>query len=464
TEVNLGGPCAVPASHCWLTTAEAKKRGWGALHQDSYLSILLQLETSLNDQYSKPGRPQEQGNHLLPELGLLGHLGGSAAPPPPGAPDYARMAAAAVKAWNTQPRALSQSEIDKLDCYYYPVWAHGYNWLQSNEDSAQSLLDKIDQVIATYTHSDYFECAGQVILVSHSMGGLVARRAAQQAPDKILGIVHGVQPVAGAPVVYRRFRAGTEVKGVFDLEGAATAAIIGWDAADVTPTLACSPGPLELLPTKHYPPGWLQVAQNDQVILRLPEADPYEEIYSKTTDDCWWGMLDPKLIDPVGKIKSPLEAYQTALGKAADFHDSLGLYAHPQTYGYYGIDENKYRTFGHITWQTNQVPNDDVLPLVINQDQRRTLTGRSTVPLYQQDPQGSSVQLKLANERNQAGDGTVPRDSAQVLDHLQPPPQAVFRIAGFDHQNSYANPYAIQATVYGIARLVAEHGPAPSPY
>ncbi|MBV8649292.1 hypothetical protein, partial [Paludibacterium sp.] len=59
---------------------------------------------------------------------------------------------------------------------------------------------------------------------------------------------------------------------------------------------------------------------------------------------------------------------------------------------------------------------------------------------------------------------TVPRDSAQVLDHLQPPPQAVFRIAGFDHQNSYANPYAIQATVYGIARLVAEHGPAPSPY
>ncbi|TDR70181.1 hypothetical protein, partial [Paludibacterium purpuratum] len=298
----------------------------------------------------------------------------------------------------------------------------------------------------------------------HSMGGLVTRRAAQLAPDKMLGVVHGVQPVAGAPVVYRRFRAGTEVGGVFDLEGAAVAAIVGWNAADITPTLACSPGPLELLPTKHYPPGWLQVAQNEQVVMALPQADPYEEIYSKTTDDCWWGMLDPKLIDPKGKMKSPLEAHRTALGKAADFHEALGLYAHPQTYGYYGIDERKYRAFGHITWQTDKLPHDDVLPLVINQDSGHTLNGQSTVPLYQQEAQDARVKLKLANVCNQGGDGTVPRDSAQVLDRLQPTPQVVFRIAGFDHQNSFANRYALQATVYSIARLVAEQAPAPVPY
>ncbi|TDR73240.1 hypothetical protein, partial [Paludibacterium purpuratum] len=111
TEVNPDGPCQVPDSLFWLTTAEAKRRGWGALHQDSYHPILQQLEISLNDQYSLPGRPQAHGNHPLPEIGMLSHLAGSSTPPPqaPGynrPPDYASIAAEAVKAWNTQPRAL----------------------------------------------------------------------------------------------------------------------------------------------------------------------------------------------------------------------------------------------------------------------------------------------------------------------------------------------------------------------
>ncbi|AXE33728.1 alpha/beta fold hydrolase [Chromobacterium phragmitis] len=364
---------------------------------------------------------------------------------------------------------MSQDEILRLDDYYYPVWAHGYNWLQSNEESAQSLVEKIDQIIEHYRKTEYFDCEGKVILVTHSMGGLVGRRAAQLAPDKILGVVHGVQPVAGAPVVYRRFRAGTEVGGFFDLEGAAVAKIIGWDAADITPTLACSPGPLELLPTRHYPPGWLKVAKEGgkEVVFSLPQADPYEEIYSKTTDDCWWGMLDPGLIDPAKKMSSgrssPLKAHRDALELAQGFHSTLGLYAHPQTYGYYGIDEKKFRTFGHIHWTTSGgIPNNDDLPLLYQKDGRRTLDGKSTVPLYQTDD-APQVKFKLGNERDQGGDGTVPLDSAKVLDHLQPTPKAVFRIAGFDHQMSYKNTYAIQATVYGIAKLVQLAAP-PTPY
>jgi pimeloyl-ACP methyl ester carboxylesterase len=468
TEVNLDGPCKISGDQYWVTTEEAKRRGWGALHADSYHSILQQLEISLNDQYSKPGRSPEHGNFLLPEIGLLSHLnnGEQTAPRAPGEPDYAAVAAAAVKAWNTTPPSLSEEEILRLDDYYYPVWAHGYNWLQSNEDSAKSLVEKIDQVIEHYQKTDYFDCEGKVILVTHSMGGLVGRRAAQLTPDKVLGVVHGVQPVAGAPVVYRRFRAGTEVGGFFDIEGAAVAAIIGWNAADITPTLACSPGPLELLPTRHYPPGWLKVAKkgSEEVLFSLPQTDPYEEIYSKTTDDCWWGMLDPALIDPANKLTSeestPLQEHRNALDRANDFHNTLGLYAHPQTYGYYGIDEKKYRTFGHIHWQTSgDIPNDDVLPLIYQQDNQRSLTGKSTVPLYG-EAGSPEVKFKLGNDRDQGGDGTVPQDSAKVLAQLQPAPKVVFRIAGFDHQMSYKDPYAIQATVYGIAKLVQLAAPA----
>lgn len=470
TEVNPDGPCEVPSDLCWLTTEEARLRGWGALHAQSYHGILQQLEITLNDQYSRPGHPAERGNHLLPELGLLAHLeGGAGLPPAKGQPNYKELASKAQKAWDFAPPALSQEEILRLDDYYYPVWAHGYNWLQSNDVSAAALVKKIDHIVERYQQSDYFHCDGKVILVTHSMGGLVGRRAAQLAPDKVLGVIHGVQPVAGAPVVYRRFRAGTEVGGPFDLVGAATAAVIGWDAADTTPTMACSPGPLELLPTRHYPRGWLKVVEGSgddaKEWISLPEADPYEEIYSKTTDECWWGMIDPALIDPAGKISttdesSPLKSYKDALDKARGFHDTLDLYAHPETYGYYGIDEKKYPTFGQVSWQTGKLPNDDVLPLLLNRDRSRTLTGKSSVPLYEREQESPEVKLKLSNVRNQAGDGTVPLNSANVLDRLQPTPKAVFRIAGFDHQMSYENRYAVQATIYSIARLVQLAAPA----
>ncbi|WP_145964295.1 hypothetical protein [Chromobacterium phragmitis] len=92
TEVNHDGPCQAPSDLHWVTTEEAKKRGWGALHADSYHFILQQLEISLNDQYSKPGRPLEHGNFLLPEIGLLAHLNGGAqtASRAKEEPDYAR--------------------------------------------------------------------------------------------------------------------------------------------------------------------------------------------------------------------------------------------------------------------------------------------------------------------------------------------------------------------------------------
>ena len=68
-----------------------------------------------------------------------------------------------------------------------------------------------NRVLACYAGKKYLKCAGKVIIVTHSMGGLVARRAAmmlaeQGQEDKILGVVHGAQPVMGAPALYRRLR------------------------------------------------------------------------------------------------------------------------------------------------------------------------------------------------------------------------------------------------------------------
>jgi triacylglycerol esterase/lipase EstA (alpha/beta hydrolase family) len=56
----------------------------------------------------------------------------------------------------------------------------------------------------------------KVILVTHSMGGLVARYYSELldgdfGQKNILGIVHGVMPDRGAPMAYKRMKAGEAV-------------------------------------------------------------------------------------------------------------------------------------------------------------------------------------------------------------------------------------------------------------
>jgi pimeloyl-ACP methyl ester carboxylesterase len=511
TEVAPDGPCPVPGNVYWLTTEEAqKRRGWGSLHAESYLDILLKLETVLNDRYIWPGHTKKEGNFLLKEIGLLAHLKGG---PPQNDPadeqtrkiaglyartDYAGFAQKAMAAWGTQPPALSGEEIKRLGQYYYPVWAFGYNWLRSNAEAGDLLVKKIDEIINYYNSISYFNCAGKVILVTHSMGGLVARWAAMKAESKILGVVHCVQPVAGAPVVYRRFRAGTE-SGAWSVSEKGFATIVGNDAAHDVPALV-APGPLELAPNCHYPPGWLRVQHQrttfgkPEELHRLPKSDPYEEIYGKTTDECWWGMIDPALLDPAGKKKDPIEDYRETLKRVKKFHAQLKLKAHPQTYGFYGVDKDAYPAFGHVAWEVSH--NGEIPPdLMTRKDRGRSLKGHALVSLAKENPPEDKpttvctiaktrIQSDLApalslyedkptvctiaktfellNERNQAGDGTVPVDSGRALERLAPPPRVVFRLKGMDHQHCFDHESAVQALVYSIARII-QSAPPPTP-
>ena len=89
------------------------------------------------------------------------------------------------------------------------VYAIGYNWLRSNADSAKQVIDG----------SDYFDpktkkttrlmgikeiCAenhsGKAIILTHSMGGLVARMAIAMhgGADLMHEVFHNVQPATGA--------------------------------------------------------------------------------------------------------------------------------------------------------------------------------------------------------------------------------------------------------------------------
>jgi pimeloyl-ACP methyl ester carboxylesterase len=74
--------------------------------------------------------------------------------------------------------------------------------------SSERLEKRMLEIIEFWTQPN--GAATKVILVTHSMGGLVARACAKRIPDKIAGVIHGVMPALGAPAAYRRMACGTE--------------------------------------------------------------------------------------------------------------------------------------------------------------------------------------------------------------------------------------------------------------
>jgi pimeloyl-ACP methyl ester carboxylesterase len=106
---------------------------------------------------------------------------------------------------------LSYDEVRLSYRYQFPVHAVGYNWLQDNADSAKRLHERIEYFMDYYRSRFGYTCE-KVILVTHSMGGLVARHYSEVLDhrDKVLGIVHGVMPATGAATAYKRVKAGTD--------------------------------------------------------------------------------------------------------------------------------------------------------------------------------------------------------------------------------------------------------------
>jgi hypothetical protein len=270
--------------------------------------------------------------------------------------------------WNTPLKVL-------LDM---PVHAFGYNWLKSNEVSGMLLQDKI-RTLPVH----------KVILVTHSMGGLVARFAlggegGESIADKVLGVIHGAQPVHGAPAAYRRQICGFEGSGFFESR------VLGKSGPDVTAVFPHSPGALQLLPSRHYRTndgrkGWLHVQDhnNPAKYTSYPKEDPYKEIYLKNSHHDFWGMIHGEWFQPdpvngdildkvstgVGEKANKLPAkfilFKKYLHQARDFHERIGEYCHPRTIQYFSRGKT---TCTEVSWQV-----EDVSQAVIEGCDRATL-------------------------------------------------------------------------------------------
>jgi pimeloyl-ACP methyl ester carboxylesterase len=417
-----------------------RERGWGEVHAGSYGKLLGELERHLNSTFSVDSSGKR---HLRRHWKQVVEI------------DPARWGVRSVT-------PLSEAELEKFSGYQYPLYAVGYNWLQSCAQSAERLEQRIHEIIA-FWKSRKHEC-GQVILVTHSMGGLVARACAKRIPGLIAGIVHGAMPAAGAPVAYRRIACGTEMSGpgnAFSDEVAATGfgLIAGGSTVETTAVMATAPGVLELLPNHLYPRPWLHLRTVSVVNkgkqyhdwVNLPTASPYP-LYRDV--DSWYRLIDPELADParLSGAGGPGLAIAAAIDQAEQFHTKvLDNYYHPNTYAYYGTDAAQ-RTYSRISWIADDKP-------VASRVALTPAMLRSARPKVRMPDGGRCVEvggqiLEFSPDVQDApGDGTVPMQSGECAGGKL---KQLFSMKGFQHQNSYDPEDILLLTQHLIAKIVQD--------
>lgn len=380
------------------TAEELRRRGWGEVGAMSYGAFLVWLENALNDYDNVHDGERVK---LIDEQ-LHAMVG---------------------------EELLTKENVGLSYRYRFPVHACGYNWLDDNAESAKLLGKRIGAVIQRY-ETERKKCE-KVILVTHSMGGFVARHCSEVMGyrNKIFGIVHGVMPALGAPAVYRRFKAGTE-------GDALTAMVLGEDAAEMTAVLSSAPGPLQLLPTPEYGNGWLKIKDGGKEYQFPQNGDPYSEIY--TVRGKWWSMCEDQLINPLNvttdqkKKKVQMDADWTAFSdiihkNVKKLHTAIKGRFHPVTHAFFGSHpENK--AYGTVTWHGDgggwmrgKRPANvlDAQPIAVNRDTDKYTGLQETrdvlAPLGGAGFVQNERQLYTISNPDADGDGTVPHRSGHSL-------------------------------------------------
>lgn len=394
---------------------------------------------------------------------------------------------------------VTEAELRKIAHCWYPVHAMGYNWLKSNGDNAKEIAKRIRAVMALYTKRGL--TCDKVILVTHSMGGLLARALIHpkygNLKEQVLGIYHNVMPTHGAAAAYKRIRCGFE-------GGWPLANVLGKDGKDVTCVLANSPGGLELLPNQHYGKPWLKVVdQNNKLLMQWPspqfenfeqrfirdqarlhpdlvsdliqrktaEATPERDIYTQP-ESAWWRLFNPLWVNPAN-LNPESEDWMTDVmertRKAAVFYRDIAQTFHPVTYASYCASSTQL-SYGDVVWKVqpdSQIDSRylDVGTAAITAQVTKVEPADDGPPqtwrLVSEDGAGRLVvqtrvrRLTLKLQAPDApGDGTVPAArSAEKVVGFKFAHGTGNNQASYTHQDSYANPQVLASALYAIVKI-----------
>ena len=462
-----------------FTIAGRRFRGWNTVHHLSYGSFLNFLDITLNPRLQQSTRSiademsENKINSIVNELiKFEGKF-------------KTRMEGNGLVGCN-----LDRALVEKVKSNHLPVYAFGYNWLNSNAVSGDVLYEKIKLIIRYYNSvknncgKNLFKCK-KVILVTHSMGGLVSRSVLKIESETgikpkdslIMGIVQVAMPAIGTPSAYRRMVSGVEWNILPEdalifsrLRNGATI-LMGQNTEETTPVMAYSPGCLELLPTADYPMGWLvvgfpRIGGSTDPLIKVPTTDPYTEIYANSK--AWFRLVDQENLDPAHLYEidpnSAWREYVYTLSIAKTFHVGLrpvevrAFASQIPTYVCYGNDHNQL-SFGTIRWHL-QRPN-----VRVHASRERVWTAKycysisissgvirgicfDDVKIKGQNPYlCCEIQAQDAN-----GDGTVSWQSGRSPEDYGVKGR-VLPLMGFEHQSAMKSEVVQMFTLWAICKI-----------
>ncbi|SEQ44069.1 Lecithin:cholesterol acyltransferase [Rosenbergiella nectarea] len=438
------------AGDCGTLLQPRKERGWGEILNFSYGNSLSVLQGALLDDWQKALKRSVDGKSPLSENhkenGIIRQL--------------------CNKPLGTEEKnedLLTEEDVDHFSHFLYPLHVFGYNWLEDNAVSAGKLVEYIDKTLRSYRSQSghgHGLAIEKVILVTHSMGGLVARYAMnppddaefQGCQDKVLGVVHGVIPDLGSPAAYRRMKVGGKQEGLAGI-------IMGKSAEELMPVLARAAAPLQLLPAPNYTSnahgmGWFSVEKGnaDSSDLVLPQkGDPFGEIYLNKT--LWWRLYESDIIDKEESVsRENWLAYFNLMDKPVrKFISSLSKVGyHPNTYAFYGHTKP---SDGSVKWHITSI----TYPKNMHDSDKTIPNNYREVPL----PFNRSRLYELKSSKS-AGDGTVPVESFKTIQRQNGQSIKSVLATDVDHQGAYEvdkledihQRPALKFTLRAIAKMV----------
>ncbi|RYG94654.1 MAG: hypothetical protein EON58_15785, partial [Alphaproteobacteria bacterium] len=356
---------------------------------------------------------------------------------------------------------LTEQDLKKVAACWYPVHAMGYNFLKSNGVSAGVIADRIRGLAKGYQKRG-FKC-DEVIIVTHSMGGLLARalihpkygNMLNDASIKILGIYHNVMPTMGAAASYKRMRFGF-------LEGAGVAAetvakVLGISGEHATPIIANAPAALELFPGTAYGKSWLKVVDGSgREMWSWPSKmeSALESIYIQPAD-AWWRLVNPDWVNP-GRVEKKngggIDAVIKRLKEAADFIEDIKTTFHPtQCYGSF-CSSSERPSYGEIIFK--------VADREVWDAQSSKLSPVESWKLLSDDAKGTLIVqagprvLTLTLQPPMApGDETVPATRSAKLIAGKLFVHGETRVKSYEHQKSYADRDVLASLLYSLVQI-----------